>query len=61
MAGPAVRPMIVCMNNRTDVATERIRTVATDCATANEGPKNIEASMTMTENIGTTTAMFGER
>ncbi len=54
--------MIVWMNSSTEVDTARMRTVATLCATANDGPKNIEASTTMIENEGVTTHQrLGER
>ena len=56
-AGPSVMPMMVWMNSSTDAETARMRTVAMDCATANDGPKNIEARMNIAENvIGTTNA-----
>src|SRR5437762_11845385 len=62
IAGPSVKPMIVWMNSSTEADTARIRIVATDCATANDGPKNIDASRNMIENvIGTTIVRSRER
>src|SRR5881394_651498 len=50
------------MNNSTDADTARILTVAIACATANDGPKNIDASRNIIENvIGTTTLKSCER
>ena len=51
MAGPSVKPMIVWMNSSTEADTARIRTVAIDWATANEGPKNIDANTNINENV----------
>ncbi len=42
------------MNNSTDADTERMRVVASDYATANEGPKNIDASTNIAENAAGT-------
>ncbi len=53
--------MNVCTNSRIDVATDRVRSVARPCVTANEGPKNIDAKMNMTQNEGTTTHKSCER
>jgi hypothetical protein len=41
--GPRPLPMSVWMKSRSEVATDRIRTVASDCVIANDGPKNTAA------------------
>src|SRR6188768_2367033 len=49
------------MNRRTDVATDRIRNVASACVIANDGPKKTAAINMRPTNDGSVTARLGER
>ena len=54
-------PMSVCSNNRSDVATDRMRSVAMAWVIANDGPKKTAAMNVIAPNIGSTTERSGER
>ena len=59
--GPRPLPMSVWMNSSNDVATERMRSVASACVMANDGPKNTAAMNIRPTNEGSTTARSGDR
>src|SRR6185369_12929596 len=60
-SGPNPRPTNVCTSSSNDVATARERSVASVCDTANDGPKNIDASEIMMKNDGMTRFRSFER
>ena len=53
--------MSVWMNSSSDVATERIRSVASAWVMANDGPKNTAAMNIRPTNDGSTTARSADR
>src|SRR5262252_448146 len=59
--GPIPWPIRVCNSSRSDVATDRILSVAIACVIANDGPKNTAAMNVITPNIGSTMDMSGAR
>ena len=59
--GPMPWPISVCTSSRSDVATDRIRSVAIACVIANDGPKNTAAMNVIAPNIGSTSARSADR
>src|SRR5262245_44314888 len=59
--GPSPLPMSVWMNSNKEVATDRIRSVASAWVMANDGPKKTAAINMRPTNDGNDTARLGDR
>ena len=59
--GPRPLPMSVWMKSRSEVATERMRTVASAWVMANDGPKNTAAMNISPTNDGSVVDSDGDR
>src|SRR5215510_13733525 len=60
-AGPSPLPIRVWTNRSSEVATDRMRTVASDWVITNDGPKNTAAMKIRPTNDGSATLKLGDR